>query len=296
MTTGKSGLFYSNRIIYIPLCDITVPTYFIQKTRISGLDELRRSILRWGIIQPISVRRIASGYELVSGTRRYFAARSAGFKEIPCIVLNADASESELIALTENIHKRELDPIMEARAIWRLIQLHGVSSADVSRYTGLTKSEISAMLRLLSLPESDSEKRTEDITKRDCESSRPEPKMAVSSTRIFTNTVEKACDMMRKCGYDADISTEETAGETRLSIVLSQNRRLNYSPSCDNMYQNPCGGDYMNKKEINGVPCDPNSNCIDFERVSYSLIEEPEVCEWCVHYDDGVCKKSCQNA
>ena len=52
----------------------------------------------------------------------------------------------------------------------------------------------------------------------------------------------------------------------------------------------------MDTKEVKGVPCDPNSNCIDFERVSYSLIEEPEVCEWCIFYDDGVCKKACRNA
>ena len=224
MTTEKSGLFYSNRITYIPLCDIAVPPYCRQKIRLRGHEELVKSILRWGVIQPISVRRNTSGYELITGTRRYFAARSAGLTDIPCIVLNADDSESELIALAENIHKRELDPTTKALFIWRLIKLHGLSSTDVSRYTGLTKSEISATLRLLSLPESDTEKRTEGVAKCDGESRRPEPKMAVSSPVIFTNTVEKAGEMMRKCGYNVDISSEEADGETRLSIVLSKIR------------------------------------------------------------------------
>ena len=82
-----------------------------------GLEELSRSIQDYGILNPLSVRLRGSRYELVAGERRLRAARLAGLKEVPCILLDVNMEDASLIALVENLQRRDLDFIEEANGI-----------------------------------------------------------------------------------------------------------------------------------------------------------------------------------
>ncbi|MFQ8758909.1 MAG: ParB/RepB/Spo0J family partition protein [Intestinimonas sp.] len=89
-----------------------------------GLEELSASIQEHGILQPLSVRRVEGGYELVSGERRLRAAKLAGLREVPCIAVDVDDTASSLLALVENLQRRDLDFLEEAFALDKLIRTY----------------------------------------------------------------------------------------------------------------------------------------------------------------------------
>lgn len=114
-----------------------------------ALSELAQSIGRHGILQPLSVRRVGAGYELIAGERRLRAAQMAGLGEIPCIVMNMDDRESGLAAMIENLQRRDLDFIEEAWGISSLMGAWGMSQEQVARMLGKSQSAIANKLRLL---------------------------------------------------------------------------------------------------------------------------------------------------
>ena len=114
-----------------------------------ALTELTDSIRHHGVIQPLSVRRISGGYELIAGERRLRAAQSAGLSEIPCIVMTMDDTESGLVALVENLQRQDLDFLEEAMGISRLIRTQNLSQEQAARMLGKSQSAIANKLRLL---------------------------------------------------------------------------------------------------------------------------------------------------
>ena len=114
-----------------------------------ALTELTDSIRCHGVIQPLSVRRTAAGYELIAGERRLRAAQAAGLSEIPCIVMSMDDAESGLVALVENLQRQDLDFIEEAVGISRLIRTQNLSQEQAARMLGKSQSAIANKLRLL---------------------------------------------------------------------------------------------------------------------------------------------------
>lgn len=118
-----------------------------------GLSCLAESIRRYGILSPLSVRRRQGRYELVAGERRLRAAKLAGMSEVPCIVLEVDGAESGMIALVENLQRRDLDYIEQAQGMARLISLFGLSREECAVRLGLSQSAVANKLRLLRLPE-----------------------------------------------------------------------------------------------------------------------------------------------
>lgn len=117
-----------------------------------GLEELSRSIKDYGILNPLSVRLRGSRYELVAGERRLRAARLAGLKEVPCILLDVNMEDASLIALVENLQRRDLDFIEEANGINQLIRMFGMSQEEAARRIGKSQSAVANKLRLLRLP------------------------------------------------------------------------------------------------------------------------------------------------
>ena len=101
--------------------------------RPDALEELAESIRRHGILQPLSVRRTGTGYELIAGERRLRAARLAGLTEIPCIVMTMDDKESGMAALVENLQRQDLDYLEEARGISHLMDRWGFSQEQVAQ-------------------------------------------------------------------------------------------------------------------------------------------------------------------
>jgi ParB family chromosome partitioning protein len=117
--------------------------------REEALEELARSIGEHGILQPLSVRRVEGGYELIAGERRLRAGQMAGLTEIPCIIMNMDDKESGLTALVENLQRQDLDFIEEARGISFLITRFSMSQEQVARVIGKSQSAVANKLRLL---------------------------------------------------------------------------------------------------------------------------------------------------
>ena len=118
-----------------------------------GLEELSRSIKDYGILNPLSVRLRGSRYELVAGERRLRAARLAGLKEVPCILLDVNMEDASLIALVENLQRRDLDFMEEANGINQLIRMFGMSQEEAARRIGKSQSAVANKLRLLRLPQ-----------------------------------------------------------------------------------------------------------------------------------------------
>ena len=120
----------------------------------AALDELKRSIQEKGIIQPITVRRITGGYQLISGERRVRAARSAGLQHIPAYIIRVASSEEMLeLALIENLQREHLNPIEIAISYRRLIEECSFTQEEVSQRIGKDRSTVTNTLRLLKLPE-----------------------------------------------------------------------------------------------------------------------------------------------
>lgn len=118
------------------------------------MEELTQSVKENGILQPISVRKISSDkYELISGERRLRAARNAGIKMLPCILMNVSVRKSAVFGLIENMQRSDLNFFEEALAIRRIIELTGLSQEEVSASLGKSQSAISNKLRLLRLNE-----------------------------------------------------------------------------------------------------------------------------------------------
>lgn len=140
----------SGRVVFLPPKGIrSNPGQPRQVFDQDGLSELAESIRQHGILQPLSVRRVGTGYELVAGERRLRAAMLAGLPEVPCIVMQMDDRESGLAALVENLQRQDLDFIEEARGISRLMELGGMSQEQAARLLGKSQSAIANKLRLL---------------------------------------------------------------------------------------------------------------------------------------------------
>lgn len=113
------------------------------------LAALADSIRENGILQPINVRKCGVNYEIVSGERRFRAAKLCGLEEVPCIVIDADDERSAVLALIENIQRRDLSYFEEALAIERLIKFYGLTQEDAAAKLGKAQSTIANKLRLL---------------------------------------------------------------------------------------------------------------------------------------------------
>lgn len=154
MKLQRKGEFLSTRVQYIPLGRIRPnPQQPRRSFDEEGLAELAASIRSCGILQPLTVRRAGEGYELVAGERRLRAARIAGLREAPCLVAQVGEEDSALLALMENLQRRDLDCWEEAQAIARLISRYGLSQEEAARRLGRAQPTVANKLRLLRLPE-----------------------------------------------------------------------------------------------------------------------------------------------
>lgn len=143
-----------NRVMYIKTGEIIPNPAQPRKTfEPNGLKELANSIRELGVLQPLTVRRVKGGYELVAGERRLRASRMIGLSEVPCILTDADDQRSSLMALVENLQRWDLDFFEEAEGIKRLIDLYGLSQEEASRRLGKSQPAVANKLRILRLDE-----------------------------------------------------------------------------------------------------------------------------------------------
>ncbi|MCD6228432.1 MAG: ParB/RepB/Spo0J family partition protein [Candidatus Omnitrophica bacterium] len=117
------------------------------------LEDLKTSIREKGIIQPIIVRKVGEKFEIVAGGRRFQAAKSLGIKELPAIIREVSDKESLVLALVENLQRKNLNPIEEALAFKRLNEEFALTYEEIARFIGKDKTSISNTIRLLKLPQ-----------------------------------------------------------------------------------------------------------------------------------------------
>lgn len=273
----------SKRIVrsvnYIPVEDI-VPGVMQPRQHFSpeGLAELRDSIIEHGVIQPLTVRMRGERFELIAGERRLRAAKLAGLFEVPCIIIDVDIEDSGVIALIENIQRRDLDFVEEAEGISQLIRLFGMSQEEAAKRLGKSQSAIANKLRILRLPSDVLEQlREADLTQRHArallrlegaeqqrmaadfmvdqrmtvaaaeayvdmlvqgkgkentateKAERLPPRkkterrrglFVMKDVRLFTNSLNRSLDVMRRGGIEADLSRSETDRELVFTVRI----------------------------------------------------------------------------
>lgn len=145
----------NREVIQIPLDDI-IPNRFQPRLTfdIDALNELARSIKEHGIIQPLVVRAVQNKYEIIAGERRYKAASIAGLEKVPCIVMDLNDSESAEVAIIENIQRKEMTPLEEAKSFKKLLDKGYLTQEDLGKRMGKSQSSIANKLRLLNLDDS----------------------------------------------------------------------------------------------------------------------------------------------
>ena len=231
--------FVSQRVFYLPVDSLrpnpNQPRRYFEE---DALRELSESILRYGILQPLTVRRGESGYELIAGERRLRAAKLAGLREVPCLLARSDEEESALLALIENLQRSDLHYFEEAAAIARLIAAYGLSQEQAAERLGRSQSAVANKLRLLRL--ADEEQRVQAlqvITARGYNVAQSEayidqllktaqktpmraPTYVIKDVRIFLNTIRRSVGLMQRAGVAANVCREDTESEILLTIRI----------------------------------------------------------------------------
>lgn len=118
-----------------------------------ALADLVESVKTRGVLQPIIVRRLGDGYEIVAGERRWRAAQQAGLHEIPAVIKDLADTDVLQVAIIENVQREDLDPLEEAEAYQRLIREHQLTQEAVAKAVGKNRATIANALRLLNLPD-----------------------------------------------------------------------------------------------------------------------------------------------
>ena len=140
----------TGRVVFLPFSAIS-PNPNQPRTEFDreALEELAQSIRRHGVLQPLSVRRCETGYQLIAGERRLKAAQLAGLTEVPCLVMRMSDKESGMVALIENLQRQDLDFIEEAKGIGLLMERYRLTQEQAAQALGKSQSGIANKLRLL---------------------------------------------------------------------------------------------------------------------------------------------------
>ena len=147
METESSGSLYLP-ISQVESCSGQPRKHFDEES----LQELADSITEHGIIQPLTVRKLASGYyQIIAGERRWRAARLAGLQEVPVIVMEADDRKAAELAMIENLQREDLNPMEEAAGFQSLIENYHMTQEEAAQQVGKSRSAITNALRLLGL-------------------------------------------------------------------------------------------------------------------------------------------------
>jgi ParB family chromosome partitioning protein len=132
--------------------DELVPNPAQPRQSIGDLEELVASIRNVGILEPLLVRQTDDGFQIISGERRYRAAKVAGLEQVPCIIMEVDDAEVLEIALIENLQRQDLSPFEESEGLHALVEQFGHTHEEVARRIGKSRSSVTETLSLVSIP------------------------------------------------------------------------------------------------------------------------------------------------
>ena len=252
------------KVLWLPAAEIRPNPMQPRRTfEETGLRELAESIRRHGILQPLTVRRTAAGWELVAGERRL-----AGLETVPCLEAEVDGRASALLALVENLQRRDLHYLEEAEAIAAFLHQTGMTQEAVAAQLGMSPSALANKLRLLRLSpacrallvehglterharcllrlEDEGERltalrqaaakhwnvaQTEQYVERRLAALQTAPPAGrrtyiIKDVRLFLNSVDRGLRLIRDAGVDARTEREETEDEIVLTLRIPKQRR-----------------------------------------------------------------------
>ena len=200
-----------------------------------ALRELSASIKEHGVIQPIIVRKIGDKYEIIAGERRYKASTMAGLTKIPAIIRNLDDKEASKVALLENLQRKDLSAIEEARTYQKILELDSMTQEELGRTMGKSQAAIANKMRLLSLPDEVQEALLQDkISERHARSllnlDSSEEQISMLKKIIDNRMTVRELDNEIKALKDDTISNSPPVIETS-SNILEQNQQINSTAS-----------------------------------------------------------------
>jgi len=142
------------RVVDIPVNEIK-PSRYQPRVRFDedAMNELMRSISENGLIQPVTVRKIDEGYEIIAGERRWRACVGLGLEKVPCYVLSPTEEQAATMALVENVQRENLSPIEEAKSYQAIMRQSGMTQEQLAGKIGKSQSAIANKIRLLNLPD-----------------------------------------------------------------------------------------------------------------------------------------------
>ena len=258
---ARKGIFDSGKVLFLSVEDISPNPD--QPRRVFSqpeLEELAASIRALGVLQPLTVRRREGQWELVAGERRLRAAKLAGLSQVPCLSVQVDSQSSSLLALVENVQRRDLDFWEEALALRQILDTYHLSQEELARRVGRSQSAVANKLRL-KLPDEalallrahgaterharallrlDSPERqleaAEQVTARgltvaqtealveqllgDSPRRRKKPTFILKDVRLFLNTLSRSLELVRSAGVDARCRRQDTDDEILLTIRI----------------------------------------------------------------------------
>lgn len=227
-----------------------------------ALRELSISIKEHGVIQPIIVRKIGDKYEIIAGERRYKASTIAGLTKIPAIIRNMDDKEASKVALLENLQRKDLTAIEEARTYQKILELDSMTQEELGRTMGKSQAAIANKMRLLSLPDEVQESLLQD-------------KISERHARSLLNldTSEEQITMLRKI-INNRMTVRELDNEIRIlkgdimnsSVINNDDTVIINEPKSDfNRIGNSFNNEFsrINSTQENSVNI--NDNDIDFK-------------------------------
>lgn len=253
---GQEG----QRILSLPLDEIRPNPDQPRRTfEPQALEELADSIRALGILQPLSVRRTDLGWELIAGERRLRAAAIAGLDRVPCLPVSVDSQSSSLLAVVENLQRRDLDFLEEVFALDKLMRTYCLSQDEVARRIGKSQAAVANKLRLLRLPPNILQAlRDNGLTERHArallrlehdhrlesaarqiinghftvarteqyvnsllaDKPRPKRSFVLKDVRLFLNSITRGLSMMQSAGVDACCQRQETDEAICLTIRI----------------------------------------------------------------------------
>ena len=245
----KSTVQDKMRIVSLPLYMIAPnPNQPRKYFEPQAMEELKNSIMEYGLIQPVTVRRRSGEYELVAGERRFRAAQMAGLDEIPAVIIEADNDKSAILALLENLQREDLSFFEIAESYKSLIREQGLTQTELALKVGKSQASlVKKLIRDYDLTERharallllNNEEKQLEAVKLICRDNMnvtqaeelvrtmniPKPKpindlriTTAKDVKVFKNTVKRAVDLMKKSGIDARI--EENSFEWGTEYII----------------------------------------------------------------------------
>jgi len=148
----RSDIYVTGKIEYIKTIELHPSQSRVKRYKKDDITALAMSVKRYGVVQPLLVRDISDGYEIVTGERRFLAAQLAGKTELPCIRLSTDSLDAYVLSVSDDLSQRTLDIAEEAHLLGSLREMLGGGLAEIAQRLGVTARYAAAKLKLLELP------------------------------------------------------------------------------------------------------------------------------------------------